>query len=177
MRRSSISRIFRTPESSQHKGVNFAESSQHRGGNFALSSLLNTGLRSWFREAVDDPDYEDGVRRPLCAGMYTQHLKHEDTTALLEVSKGEETLSLVCVADGHGGKHTSEWLRARILPLIVSAARDGSAAELQAACRTAFAEAHEAVKRLRVSERGTTLNTAGSTLTVLIFNHARREIT
>ena len=115
------------------------------------------------------------------AGEYTEHLKHEDATASLEVELPQTgtLLSLVCVADGHGGVETSRWLSDNVLELIAAKAGDASREALQSACITAFAEADAAVKALETGEvsQGGTIIRCGSTLTVVIVNHQRREVT
>ena len=124
---------------------------------------------------------EDSKRRPRYAGEYTEHLKHEDATASLEVELPQTgtLLSLVCVADGHGGVETSRWLSDNVLELIAAKAGDASREALQSACITAFAEADAAVKALETGEvsQGGTIIRCGSTLTVVIVNHQRREVT
>ena len=119
-------------------------------------------------------------RRPRCAGKYAIELKGEDFIAFHEVVKGEDHLSFFCVADGHGGAHTSKWLSLNILPIIAHEAVDGSPDALQEACRRGFAKAHEEVKQIVLesdgSEHKSQNNTSGSTLTVVVLNHARREV-
>ena len=119
-------------------------------------------------------------RRPRCASEYAMEVKGEDSIAFHEVMKGEDHLCFICVADGHGGTHTSMWLSHNILDIIVHEAADGSSQALQGACRHAFAKAHEEVKTIVLesedSEREPRRNTSGSTLTVVILNHTRREV-
>jgi serine/threonine protein phosphatase PrpC len=115
------------------------------------------------------------VWSPQLAGLWTDDLKYEDAKSNLETVVNGELLSLVAVADGHGGSRTSRWLSENVLKMIASVAPDGSSNALHATCRKVFAESHEKVKALDAETGGK--NTAGATLTVLIFNHQRREIT
>lgn len=125
------------------------------------------------------------------SATYTEHLKHEDFSATHEASKGKERLSFILVADGHGGSQTASYLQRSLLCRVEELAADGSAKALHDACVTAFAEAHEAVKLIDISDTtqpwyrykahdpqiAGARNLSGATLTVVIFNHMRRELT
>ena len=133
------------------------------------------------RDGTEDGTYH-ATRRPRCSGEHTEHLKHEDTTASLEVELPHTgaILSLICVADGHGGPEASSWLRDHVLPLITSRAGDGSSDALQRACVAAFKEADAAAKALAADCAAVDMFSSGecgSTLTVVILNHKTREVT
>ena len=144
-----------------------------------LVERARAAASSLFKESEEE---DTGYRRPRLAGLYAEDLKHEDFTASYEVVKGDsELLSMVLVADGHGGPVTSSWLAENVLQIVGEECVDGTAKEVQAACIRAFSRAHEAVKGLKGPSRDgvekSSPNNSGSTLTVLVFNHKRREIT
>lgn len=132
---------------------------------------------------------------PLVAltGLYTNALKGEDSTAQHTCVKGADHLTMMLVADGHGGAQTAMWLQDNLLPKIDELAHDGSQGALQKACVDAFAFAHAKVKTLEAKpsaidfdatntstdtvEDGPPMNASGATCTICIFNHGRREIT
>ena len=147
----------------------------------ASTGSLHDGLRFLgraFGDGIDDGGHHrSGERRPFCSGAFTDHLKREDKTASLEVELPETgaLVSLICVADGHGGAQTSSWIAEHVLGLIAARAGDASSDALQRACVAAFAQASTSVKAL--TDGAGSLNLGGSTLTVLILNHKLREVT
>ena len=138
----------------------------------------------------------------VLTGQYTISLKGEDIFAQHDCSIKSDHLSMVMVADGHGGAQTAVWLKEHLLPKIEDLAEDGSGAALHRACTDAFAFAHQEVHGLTStlaklgtgtgagtgpdssgatagdgSEPSSARNCSGATCTVCIFNHHRREVT
>lgn len=87
----------------------------------------------------------------------------------LEAEAGGEALLLIMVADGHAGSEAAQISADNALPLVVSKTKDGSAASLQAALRCVCERLHSLV----VSTSGT----AGTTLTIVVWNAGRGELT
>ena len=102
------------------------------------------------------------------AGSHATSLKGEDRHALQLVTLGGHTVQFAAVADGHGGAQTADFVIRNVLQYI-SAAADGSAASLQAACEAAFARANDEVtNNLKLN--------AGCTLTVVAYNATAGEL-
>ena len=87
----------------------------------------------------------------------------------LEAEASGEALLLIMVADGHAGSEAAQISADNALPLVVSETKDGSAASLQAALRCVCERLHSLV----VSTSGT----AGTTLTIVVWNAGRGELT
>ena len=113
---------------------------------------------------------------PPQAACYTRHLKHEDTTAALQaVSRDNEHLQMLMVADGHGGQTTARMLATSALQAVVDETVDGSGASLRLACERVFARLHTQA-RTHVRADGER-NLSGATLSLVIYNATRRELT
>lgn len=102
-------------------------------------------------------------------GLCVRSKKGEDAMSWLEAEAGGEALLLIMVADGHAGSEAAQISADNALPLVVSKTKDGSAASLQAALRCVCERLHSLV----VSTSGT----AGTTLTIVVWNAGRGELT
>jgi len=100
-------------------------------------------------------------------------LKGEDQHDVREVEVEGEPLKLAMVADGHGGKAASLYLKRSLIDLFLAALHElgpPSGANLQRAGRRTFLYAHAEMVRNRST-------TAGSTLSLVVVNTRRAEAT
>ena len=99
-------------------------------------------------------------------------LKGEDRAQSTHVTVADVPLVLLMVADGHGGGAAAQRAHECVLSLIVDEAEalgDASAESLRTACSRAF--------RLLNADVLSTCGTAGATLTVVVWNASRGELT
>jgi serine/threonine protein phosphatase PrpC len=129
--------------------------------------------------AVTPPDGSSNEsvssQRSATMGRAEVVLKGEDASALLHTTVQDEELYCALVADGHGGKEVSLFLKERLLDMLFQALEEDegavpTGAALRRAGERAFVRAHEEI----LAEGRTT---AGSTLTVCIANLTRDELT
>jgi len=98
-------------------------------------------------------------------------LKGEDTKDTREVSVTGERLQIALIADGHGGKEAATHCKATVLDALVGAIKGPPAGlALRQAGESAFLRAHKEV-------HGMLETTSGATLTVVIVNAQRAEVT
>mmetsp|Transcript_45343 Transcript_45343/g.119001 ORF Transcript_45343/g.119001 Transcript_45343/m.119001 type:complete len:467 (+) Transcript_45343:52-1452(+) len=135
----------------------------HLEGDPSLSSSSEHGLPSPTDCGPSFPSYP----APTLA---QKTLKNEDRSASLTTTVGAEQVQLLLIADGHGGSTAAIFCAERVLQYIVDEAAGNAGAEsLQSACRHAFARVNSDV----LTEEGT----SGATLTVVIINAGRGELT
>ena len=103
-------------------------------------------------------------------GSAEKSLKGEDVHLTVTRRVAGEAVVIVLVADGHGGGEAAQYCRDKIPAYLCEAAADGSGAALAAAARDAFARADQGVQELV----GTT---AGATLSLVVLNLERNELT
>ena len=105
-------------------------------------------------------------------GSANVSLKGEDKwTIRSPTTVGTDTLHILMVADGHGGATAAQWCQDNLVDVLIGAMEgDASSAGLYAAAHKAFKTAHTTVQ-------GMPGVTAGATLTVVVLNATRREIT
>ena len=106
-------------------------------------------------------------------GGAQRSLKGEDCFMTRQSDVGGDSVSFILVADGHGGKQVSSYVRSRLLERICDKAVDGSSDALHVAVSTAFLEVHAEVCDPHFD---TGESHAGSTLTVCSINTTRNEI-
>jgi len=88
----------------------------------------------------------------------------------------EERLLVAVVADGHGGQKASKYCSEKIIHHMEEFAQGNPSMEsLSEACTQAFRKAHAVICALPGPRPGT-VNTAGTTLTMVIINEDRREL-
>lgn len=123
----------------------------------------------------------------VLVGEATIVLKGEDRSASRMATIQGEPLTIALVADGHGGKAAAEYCAKTVIDDFLKALGEGKAVEggaatpdgralpdgkhIRAAGRQAFLQAH---KMLHSDEMATT---AGTTLTMIVVNSDRAEIT
>ena len=123
----------------------------------------------------------------VLVGEATIVLKGEDRSASRMATIQGEPLTIALVADGHGGKAAAEYCAKTVIDDFLKALGEGKAVEggaatpdgralpdgkhIRAAGRQAFLQAH---KMLHSDEMATT---AGTTLTMIVLNSDRAEIT
>ena len=106
---------------------------------------------------------------PVHSGA-VRNLKGEDRWHCEQCEIGEEHVFFAVVADGHGGARAAIASQASIVGYIVEAANhDASASSLRLAGTLAFGRMHSEVKAIT--------QTAGTTLTVVMVNASRHELT
>ena len=82
----------------------------------------------------------------LVGGSQTS-LKGEDRFHILDVELAGDTVHMIVVADGHGGKEASTHVSSAVLGRVAAAARDGSAEALNEAVVATFKALHEEVRK------------------------------
>jgi serine/threonine protein phosphatase PrpC len=101
-------------------------------------------------------------------GTFARARKGEDHSSILHAEVDGEVLVMLCVADGHGGAEAALHCKSCALTYIKEEAATGGEG-LRAACARVFGRLHDEV----VARCGT----AGTTLTVVIINETRKEVT
>ena len=103
-------------------------------------------------------------------GTCARALKGEDTTSIMRIV-GDDTLLMLCLADGHGGVAAAQHCNACVLSYLAEevAIHGSSGKSLQAACARVFARLH--------SEVTASCGTSGTTLTIVIINEVQGELT
>ena len=119
-----------------------------------------------FKTDTSVPSLDSPAERTI--GMSQRIHKAEDRCSFLTAQIGGEEVTLMMVADGHGGSATADRC-STVLHLIASSASDASGEELQSCFPGAFARMH--------SEACAADGTAGSTLTVIAINERRCQVT
>lgn len=103
-------------------------------------------------------------------GGHQKSLKGEDVFLTKRITIGTETVDFALVADGHGGSIAAEYIKDHVIEYIQEvAAGNASARALRRAGRTALARLHEEVRATGMTD--------GSTLTVVMVNRSRSELT
>lgn len=103
-------------------------------------------------------------------GMCQRRMKGEDRTDKRRTTIGGEQVLLLMVADGHGGAAAAEVCQEVALSYVVAeAGGDASAESLRSACASAFLATH--------SDCLAATGTAGATLTIVVVNETRAELT
>ena len=100
-------------------------------------------------------------------GGTTTAVKGEDHFSFMESTLGGERLSLMMVADGHGGKQAVEMAKGTLRTILASATGP-SGRELNAAATATFESLQEQLLESKC--------TSGSTLTVCCINATRHEL-
>ncbi|KAL3919752.1 MAG: hypothetical protein SGPRY_005515, partial [Prymnesium sp.] len=98
-------------------------------------------------------------------------LKGEDRMDTRQTSIEGEDVHLAMVADGHGGYKAAELCEQKLMTYFLEFATSPDAKCLRSACRKTFLKLHDEVLAI------TPPTTAGTTLTLVIVNPKRREIT
>lgn len=119
-------------------------------------------------------EMEDSPQITIEIGVGVQVLKGEDQYAYreAEVVSGE-LLAIGMVADGHGGKVTSRMLQSTLIDTFLKRLRElgvPTAENISTAGSSAFLQAHA----LALADETTT---SGSTLTLIVVNSARSQVT
>ena len=97
-------------------------------------------------------------------------LKGEDQSTTRDVMLNGERLVIAMIADGHGGKEASAHCKAMVVDELLEGLKVPDGLHVRAAGTHAFLKAHEEV----LAMMGTT---AGSTLSVIVLNATRAELT
>jgi len=97
-------------------------------------------------------------------------LKGEDQSTTRDVMLNGERLVIAMIADGHGGKEASAHCKAMVVDELLEGLKVPDGLHVRAAGTHAFLKAHEEV----LAMKGTT---AGSTLSVIVLNATRAELT
>jgi len=174
------------------------ESRLHRSGSSTKVSTANAcarscrGTSSAVRLIATQPLPSMAEAAPVqqfkvLVGEATIVLKGEDRSATRMATIQGEPLTIALVADGHGGKAAAEYCAKTVIDGFLKALGEGQAVEggaatpdgralpdgkhIRAAGRQAFLQAH---KMLHSDEMATT---AGTTLTMIVVNSDRAEIT
>ena len=100
-------------------------------------------------------------------GMCQRSLKNEDRMAQHQAIVGGEEVRLLMVADGHGGQDVAERCSHALSSMVDDANGDGSAASMCKAITGRFE---------RLTKEAAEGSNAGSTLTVVVINTAREEL-
>ena len=104
----------------------------------------------------------------LAHGSHQRSRKGEDRLRTLDTVIGGESITLILVADGHGGTMAVEHVAAHLLDRVLDAADDGSGDGMERAVTCAFRAIHEDIRRLDT--------TSGATVMVCCINYARCEL-
>lgn len=104
----------------------------------------------------------------LAHGSHQRSRKGEDRLRTLDTVIGGESITLILVADGHGGTLAVEHVAAHLLDRVLDAADDGSGDSMERAVTCAFRAINEEIRRLDT--------TSGATVMVCCINYARCEL-